>query len=401
MPAKIKNTTRKRSPAKKQVAQNPLILRYHRLMDAFSKSDDERDFYLDKTEGLIIFIDLSKSHKELANLQSELKKNPDRYCLIPKLTFYETKKIMEEFVNEKVYDIDTKEKLLDIIQSREPRENFLEFIYDHHTEVEKWHQYYQERSRIRIIEWLRDNDFSFVFEEDLDMSQKVIESLKKHLFQNKVSKDLAAIRKILEAKSKTYYSSEALNPRPKRGRPPKQVAKVEIDLQVTSDYYLFVPDAVQPFLYAPDITSAASVTFSTKFESEEELLESLKSQSHKQSESKLELLSKKLAALCDHLAIETPSIIKNKIETPQKAAILKTTTKLISKAGKFSKAKTKKKIISKPLESTKTEIPAPGKKILPATKKKKIITTTVVKKKIIAKKAIVIKKPTKSIKTKK
>ena len=62
---------------------------------------------------------------------------------------------MEGFVNEKVYDIDTKEKLLDIIQSKEARENFLEFIYDHLTELEKWQQYYHERSRIRIIEWLR------------------------------------------------------------------------------------------------------------------------------------------------------------------------------------------------------------------------------------------------------
>ena len=31
--------------------QNPLILQFHRLMDAFAKSDDERDFYLDKIEG--------------------------------------------------------------------------------------------------------------------------------------------------------------------------------------------------------------------------------------------------------------------------------------------------------------------------------------------------------------
>ena len=39
-------------------AKIPLILRYHRLMDAFAKSDDERDFYLDKVEGFIIFVDL-------------------------------------------------------------------------------------------------------------------------------------------------------------------------------------------------------------------------------------------------------------------------------------------------------------------------------------------------------
>src|SRR5437016_1622639 len=113
-------------------AQNPLILRCHRLMESFAKSDDERDFYLDRLEGFIIYVDLDKPQKDLEALEEEVKTHSDRYCIIPKLTFYETKKIMEGFVNEKVYDIDTKEKLLDIIQSKEARENFLEFIYDHH-----------------------------------------------------------------------------------------------------------------------------------------------------------------------------------------------------------------------------------------------------------------------------
>src|SRR5437763_1112283 len=115
-------------------AQNPLILRSHRLMDAFSKSNDERDFYLDRIEGFIVFVDLDKEVEELEKLEQELKANPGRYCLIPKLTFYETKKIMEGFVNEKVYDIDTKEKLLDIIAGKDAREQFLEFIYDNETE---------------------------------------------------------------------------------------------------------------------------------------------------------------------------------------------------------------------------------------------------------------------------
>jgi hypothetical protein len=44
-------------------AQNPLLLRFHRLMDAFAKSDDERDFYLDKVEGFIVFVDLDKGIK--------------------------------------------------------------------------------------------------------------------------------------------------------------------------------------------------------------------------------------------------------------------------------------------------------------------------------------------------
>lgn len=281
-----------------KAAQNPLILNYHRLMEAFAKSDDERDFYVDKVEGFIIFVDLDKDQKELDALQGELIKSKERYCLVPKLTFYETKKIMEGFVNEKVFDIDTKEKLMDIIQSKEAREHFLEFIYDNHTELEKWQQFYQERFRIRIIEWLRIHSFTFVFEEDLDLTKNVVEKLKKSLFSPKVGNDVAQARKVLEAKSKTYYSSEALNPRPKRGRPPKQVAKVEIEPKVTCDIFTKVPPVVHPFLFVPDITSPSSVTFSSKFENEEELMASLRNQGGaRPSTSKLEALNEKLQSL--------------------------------------------------------------------------------------------------------
>lgn len=210
-------------------AQNPLILRCHRLMEAFAKSDDERDFYLDRIEGFIIYVDLDKSEEDLKNLEKELYSESERYVEIPKMTFYETKKIMEGFVNEKVYDIDTKEKLLEIIQSKEARENFLEFIYDHHAELEKWQQYYQERSRIRIIEWLRQNHFEFVFEEDLDLPRDIIEKTKSHLFDNKQSKEILAARKALYSKAKTYYSNEALNPRPKRGRPQSRLLKQKLN----------------------------------------------------------------------------------------------------------------------------------------------------------------------------
>jgi hypothetical protein len=277
-------------------AQNPLILRCHRLMDAFARSDDERDFYLDRMEGFIIFVDLDKSEEELTSLENELLKNAERYCSIPKLTFYETKKIMEGFVNEKVYDIDTKEKLLDIIQSKEAREHFLEFLYDHHSELEKWQQFYQERSRIRIIEWLRNHDFQFVFEEDLDLPKPVVEKLKSHLFQSKVPKELIVARKALSTKAETYYSNEALNPRPKRGRPPKQVAKVEIEPQFTQDIYMHVPSTVRPFLFIPDITSIANVTFSAKHDNEEEFLASLRNTKQPQT-TKLDELTRKLASL--------------------------------------------------------------------------------------------------------
>jgi hypothetical protein len=278
-------------------AQNPLLLRFHRLMDAFAKSDDERDFYLDKVEGFIIFADLDKGSKELEDLENEIIEHQDRYCILPKMTFYETKKFMEGFVNEKVYDIDTKEKLLDIIQSKEARDHFIEFIYDHLTELEKWQQYYSERSRIRIIEWLRSQSIQFVFEEDLDLTKSVMEKVKRHLFDVKVPKDVAAAREALSLKAKTYYSNEALNPRPKRGRPPKQVIKIETEPQITGDMYTTVPLPALLFLYLPDITSATSVTFSARFDTEAQLLASLRGSSRVKVDSKLEALSERLESL--------------------------------------------------------------------------------------------------------
>ncbi len=282
----------------KMEAQNPLILRSQRLIEAFAKSDDERDFYLDRWEGFIIYVDLNKLDHDLKALEKELSTHGDRYCMIPKLTFYETKKIMEGFVTEKVYDIDTKEKLLDIIQSKEARQNFLEFIYDHHSELEKWHQYYQERSRIRIIEWLRNSHFHFVFEEDLDVAKSLIEKVKRELFAAKVGKDIQNARKMLHTKAKTYYSNEALNPRPKRGRPPKQAAKLEIEPQISTDIYTTVPLEVRPFLFIPDYANASSsVLFSSKFESEEEMLASRRPQASTATDSTLADLNQKLASL--------------------------------------------------------------------------------------------------------
>ncbi|MBN4067413.1 hypothetical protein JYU14_04950, partial [Simkania negevensis] len=199
----------------------------------------------------------------------------------------------------KVYDIDTKEKLLDIIQSKEARENFLEFIYDHHNELEKWQQFYQERSRIRIIEWLRNHNLEFVFEEDLELPIGIVEKIKRQLFEGRVSKEIQDARKVLVTKAKTYYSSEALNPRPKRGRPPKQPTKVATEAQVSTDIYTSVPKEVKEFLHVPDITSATAITFSSKYNSEEEFLASMRTQSKSESQAKLDALSERLSSLRD------------------------------------------------------------------------------------------------------
>lgn len=278
-------------------AENPLILRCHRLMEAFAKSDDERDFYLERSEGFILYIDLDKPDEDLSLLDKEIESHPERYVSIPKMTFYETKKIMEGFVNEKVYDIDTKEKLLEIIQSKEARENFLDFIFDHHAELEKWQQYYQERSRIRIIEWLRQNHFEFVFEEDLDLPKDVMEKVKAQLFEHKGSKEVLAARKALFAKAKTYYSNEALNPRPKRGRPPKQVAKTENEPQMTQDIYTSVPRHARPFLFIPEYGQGTFIVFSQKFENEEQLLARKKSPLAGELGVNIETLNQKLLAI--------------------------------------------------------------------------------------------------------
>ena len=289
-------------------AHTPLLLRATRLMEAFSKSDDERDFYLDKLEGFLLYVDIDKPLEELDLLQQELAQSHDRYQIIPKMTFYETKKFMEGFVNEKVYDIDTKEKLLDIISSKEARENFLEFIYDHLSELEKWQQYYQERSRIRIIEWLRTLNLQFVFEEDLDFPKSMMEKLKRHFFDAKVPKDVAQAREALVAKAKTYYSSEALNPRPKRGRPPKQVAKVEVEPQVCVDLFTSVPPAARPFLFIPDVSSLSNVTFSSK--DSEHLLARLKGSTRVKVSSSLEALSQRLESL-RHLSTKLSKVTDN------------------------------------------------------------------------------------------
>lgn len=250
------------------VPQSPLILRCFRLMEAFAKSDDERDFFLDRVEGAIFYVDLERSQEDLDGLYAAINGDPERYCLLPKFTFYETKKIMEGFVNEKIYDIDTKEKLIDIISVKGAREHFIEFLHDHLSEQEKWIQYYQERSRIRIIEWLRKQHFQFVFEEDVELDRLLLEKVKTTFFHKKIAKEIETARKILMTKAKTYYSNEALNPRPKRGRPPKQVAKQEAEPQVSADIYTTVPKTMSPFLFTPSVGQSWAATFSSKFDEE-------------------------------------------------------------------------------------------------------------------------------------
>jgi hypothetical protein len=330
-PAAAKAAAKKSSekPTSLKKAENPLILRSHRLMEVFAKSDDERDFFLDRQEGFLLFVDLDKPEVDVQALLEEIKINADRYVMIPKMSFYEMKKIMEGFVNEKVYDIDTKEKLLEIIGSKEARENFLDFIYDHHSEMEKWQQYYIERSRIRLIEWLRSNQFEFVFEEDLDLPKETLEKIKLSLFESKGSRDVEQGRKVIQQKAKTYYSSEALNPRPKRGRPPKQVQKAEVEKEISNDIYTTVPVAARPFLFTPEPTSGQVSIFSTHFESDGDIHSRKRKGQEENYQATVDNLNQKLMELRsisskwvapEEVVLDFNALDDDEEETPKKSA---------------------------------------------------------------------------------
>ncbi len=135
----------------------------------------------------------------------------------------------------------------------------------------------------------------------------ILEKVKRHLFDAKAPKEVAQARDALLVKSKTYYSNEALNPRPKRGRPPKQIAKVELEPQFTLDIYTTVPPTGRAFLYLPDVT-ASSVTFSAKFDTEQQLLANLRGATRGvKVDTKLEALSQRLESL-RHLSARLGSI---------------------------------------------------------------------------------------------
>lgn len=282
--------------AKTTTLHSPLILRSLRLISVFAKADDERDYYLDKEEGFVVLTDLDSPQMELDALAAELEAHSNRYRPVPKLTNYETRKFMEGFTNEKVYDIDTKEKLLELIGGTDAREQFLEFLHENHVELDKWLTYLQERFRIRVIQWLRGGEIQFVFEEDLDLPLPMIEKLKSSQRQAKVARDLSGARKTLQAKAATYYSPEALNPRPKRGRPPKNVQKVEVEQQFSGDLYTNVPAPVRPFLYIPDMETVTLATFSSRHDTEEAFIASLRDSQRTQTADSDEL-SQKLATL--------------------------------------------------------------------------------------------------------
>ncbi|MEX2305432.1 MAG: hypothetical protein WD595_04505, partial [Waddliaceae bacterium] len=142
----------------------------------------------------------------------------------------------------------------------------------------------------------RNNYFLFVFEVDLYIPLHNMELVKVNLFSPKVGKEVQAARKTMVAKAQSYYSNEALNPKPKRGRPPKQVAKSEMEPQMTSDIYTQVPAPVRSFLYIPEIKSVTEVTFSSKYETRQDLVAHMRESANEEGRD-LKHITEKLAAL--------------------------------------------------------------------------------------------------------
>lgn len=298
--------------------EKTLVIRFYRLLDVFSQADDIRDFYFELTEGYLIYLDLDKHQGEYDDVTNEIKSAPERFVPIPKLSYYEAKKIMEAFIQEKVYDIDTKEKLLETIHSRGARENFIEFLYDHISEFEKWQQFYLDRSRIRIIEWLRSHNVSFVFEEELEVSRSAIEKYKVADPSKRTTKEQQNLLKTLESKSKSYYTKEAINPRPKRGRPPKVTQKVEKEPDFSSDYYQNISTILRHFLYVPEYTGEP-ITFSQRTPQSSQYLEARRQRKSELSSKRLEQFSKRLESLqvlSDRLSnIGVSDLEKKKVST--------------------------------------------------------------------------------------
>ena len=71
---------------------------------------------------------------------------------------------------------------------------------------------------------------------------------------------------------------------------------MEVEPQLTADIYTKVPQEARQFLYLPDFTSS-SVTFSAKFDTEAQLIASLRGSSRAKVDTKLEALSQRLESL--------------------------------------------------------------------------------------------------------
>ena len=92
---------------------------------------------------------------------------------------------------------------------------------------------------------------------------------------------------------------------------------MEIEPQLTMDMYTTVPAPVRLFLYLPEVNSPAAVTFSARYDTEADLLASLRGSSRIKVDAKLEALSQRLESL-RHLSTRLTTIQDVTSEKEQK-----------------------------------------------------------------------------------
>lgn len=235
----------------------PIFLKAKRCVDVLIRSNEDNDFYLDIYTGAILYYDLNSDQESLDHLMKFIESHPNRFFMIPKKTEYEKRKIIEEFVHDKVSDIESSEKILQELDTLGYEDRFIEVLKDCPLEYDKWISFYSETTRIFFVKWInniiKENnyDISFVLEEDLsqEFSREDVVELKENFEVASPSSRIISLRKKLSAFSKIYQQKEIMRPKPKRGRPPKKSANKQIEILDTPDIYIMYDHIVRQFVY--------------------------------------------------------------------------------------------------------------------------------------------------------
>lgn len=235
----------------------PIIIKAKRFVDVLIRSNEEQDFYLDLFTGAFILIDLHADEDEMNKILSFVQSDLNRFFLVPKQTEYEKRKIIEDFVHDKVNDIEFSEKILQEIDSLGYEDKFIEIMLEYPNEYDKWILFYSEHMRIVAIEWVNsvisqsEYDIMYVLEEDLtgfaDFEDVV--SLKESFDVEQPNSKITKLRKEIIDLASIYKQEEIMKPKPKRGRPPKNQQNKTEQVIDTGDFYIMYDPIIRQFIY--------------------------------------------------------------------------------------------------------------------------------------------------------
>lgn len=145
------------------------------LLESFSiNEDDLGKEYLDTDTGEIINIpsqleDIAKGsfeeskledwQKELLKESYKIKKdNNGRYILIPTISEVYLNNAMASFANEDVVSKDIEIKLKEALNSNTAFRSFKSVLFEHHDELDKWHDYEDDKLKEYVTSWLLNNN---------------------------------------------------------------------------------------------------------------------------------------------------------------------------------------------------------------------------------------------------